>query len=388
MRKHLAGIAAAVAALVLSLSALAGCSSVAERNGSNQTAVVLEGEKYSLDEAKLYIYASQYLVESSSEFMISYMYQSYEDFWDAEENGRTYYELNYVEGVNKLLQTKRLLKKAASDGITLSAEDLAKVDIAFDKFKEDEANVVEASGCSDELLKQFLTENALAVRVMMSMIADVDTNFDEAEFTRKNVEGLFVGAIQEKPSETSAEETEAADETAETEAAEKYTAEEQKAHREEAAAAIQEKLMAGEEISDIVNDFAESTTVRVTQTGTMTISPSDAAAEGEEPTTYRALAWTMKTGEIKVFEDSVSASNPTSCVLRCVSDDDPELRKTAEETELTNRKTALFAERYQELQERYSRYHVYENVIATVKKVIPMYKSEVLNAAETESAAE
>ena len=166
MKQHFSRMIAVAAALILGLTVLAGCET-AIGNSDQTTAVVLQGKKYSLEEAKLYVYASQYMIEQQSEFIISYMYKSYDEFWEYEQNGSTYYEMNFIEGINKLLQTKRLVMKANAEGIALTAEELQKVEDAIVKFKEDEARVVAASGGSDELLRQYITENALAVKIYL-----------------------------------------------------------------------------------------------------------------------------------------------------------------------------------------------------------------------------
>ena len=388
MKQHLRGITAALTALVLGLTVLSGCRS-AVMAGDKATAAVLQGEEYSLEEAKLYIYASQYMIEQDSEVIISYMYQSYDAFWEYEQNGQSYYQMNYIEGLNKLFQTKRLVKKAAADGIALTDEEKQKVEDAIVKFKEEEKNVVAASGCSEELLRQFVTENAIAQKTYLAMIADVDTTFDEAEFRRKNVEGLYVTALTEKPAAEAESTAESSEETAEsTEAAEPetYTEEEQKAAREEAVTVIETRLKAGESVSDILASFEGSETVRVTSTGALTLSPEDAAEEGAEITSYRQLGWTMSTDDVETFESTASTGSVTTYILRCVNDDDPDLRASAEKSELVSRKNKLFGERYQELLKQYPDYHVYEEVVNTIKKVIPMYESEMMT--QQESAAE
>lgn len=380
MKQHFSRMIAAAAALILGLAVLSGCEA-AIGNSDQTTAVVLQGKKVSFAEAKLYIYASQYMIEKDSEAIISYMYQSYDDFWDYEQGGDTYYHMNTIEGINKLLQTKRLLLKAQADGIALTAEELQKVEDAIVRFREEESRVVAASGCSDELLRQYITENALAVKTYLAMVADVDTNFDQETFRRKNVEGIYVTALTEKPVPESesgeADGEEAAD-------PEPYTEEEQTAAREEAAVAIKARVKSGEAIADIVSDFAESETVKVYSTGSLNLSSEDAAEEGADLTSYRHLGWTLSTGQTESIDlPNSSTGVVTTYILRCVNDDDPDLRASAEKSELASRKTALFGERYSELQETYSKYHVYENVISSIKKVIPMYESELFNPQQT-----
>ncbi len=392
MKQLLTRMTAFAAAVMISAACLAGCGSAIGKSDYDKTAVVLDGEKYSFAEAKLYIYASQYMIEQSSEYVIAYMYGDYEKFWEEENNGSTYYQMNYIEGLNKLFQTKRLLKKAAADGITLTADELAKVDAALLSFKEERASVVEAAECSDELLKQFLTENALANKTYLAMVADVDTSFDAETFRRKNEEGVYVTAKTEKPAAETEEASAEAEEGTEAEetAAEPYTEEEQKAAREAAAKDILARLEAGEAVTDIVSSYSDSETVNVFSTGALTIAPEDAAEEGAELTGYRQLAWTLSTGETGTIDvvSSSTSQTVTSYMIRCINDDDPDLRKSAEDSELATRKSTLFADRYKELCDLYSKYHVYDDVIATTKKVIPLYHSEMMNQVQGTQAAE
>ena len=386
MKEHVTRFAAAFAALVLCISCLAGCGSSIGGDAKDETAVILEGEKYSLEETKLYIYASQYSVEKNSEWMILYLYGSYDYFWSMEQDGQSYYKLNYNQGISQLLQTKRLLKKAASEGIALSAEDLEKVEMTIASFKDTYGKVVEAAGYSDEMIRKFVTDNALAVKVYLSMVADVDTNFDYDTFRRKSVKGVYVSALTEKPAaKEETEEDAEAEENAEEETKEAetvtYTEEEQKAAREEAAAAILKRIQDGDDPADIVADYENSETVTVYSAGDLQLSPDDAAEEGADITTYRQYAWTLSTGEIGTF-DVESTSKVTTYILKCENDDDPDLRKTAEDSELATRKSNLFAEGYTALRDKYDNYHVYDTVVSRIKEVIPLYDSELLKQAQ------
>ena len=58
MKQHLAGFLAVLTVLVLCLSCLTGCGSTVGKDDDDITAVVVDGDKYSLSEAKLYVYTS------------------------------------------------------------------------------------------------------------------------------------------------------------------------------------------------------------------------------------------------------------------------------------------------------------------------------------------
>ena len=53
--------------------------------------------------------------------------------------------------------------------------------------------------------------------------------------------------------------------------------------------------------------------------------------EGAELENYLQKMWTMKTGDLEKFEITNSSGKKVDYILRCLNDDDPDLRKKAEE---------------------------------------------------------
>lgn len=336
-------------------------------------AVNFGGDKISVEEAKLYIYANQYETEAQNEYYVAYLFGSYEAFWAYGEDV-TYGDQCALDAMNMLLQNKVLVKEAKKQGVTLTADEEKKVDEAVAAFKADKNLVIAKSGASDELVKTFVYENAIANKMYMKLTETVDTSMDSEEMTRKRIEGLSIVAKSSY--------TDDSDESVD------YTDEEKKQNVNEAYLDVQEQYSNGTSADDIVDAYAESTTVTVQNIGEFAVSPEN--KEEGAFTNYRSLGWSLSTDEY----GAAIVADTTAYILHCVSDDDSEYRAQAEEAELYERKTALFKEEFEKVSAKYKKYHVFTDNLSDVKVSEPVYDSEFLKSiqedmnAETEEAEE
>ena len=132
----------------------------------------------------------------------------------------------------------------------------------------------------------------------------------------------------------------------------------------------------GNTASEVVGLFANDVTVNVSTLSTVEVSPENAKPEEEADfTEYKQLAWSMSTGQIESRIFTNDSGSEVGYVLRCENDDDPDLRKTAEDQELETRKSALFAEKIQDLVKKYPTFHVYTEKVSNIK-----YKSSILGS--------
>ena len=184
-----------------------------------------------------------------------------------------------------MLQTKVLNKYAAGEKITLTADEQARVDALIEEFPEKYAKVLEASGASDELVKKFMNENAIANKVYAQIIAGIDTTMDPDEMLRKRVNGVSLYASIYKPREN------------EEEALEKFTNEERAANLDEIYEKVQQDINDGMSYDDIVEKYKDEENVSVSALSDFSVSSKDAAEEGAELKEYKQLAWTLKEGE-------------------------------------------------------------------------------------------
>ena len=357
MKNRIIRSLAVVLALIMTVSVLGACQNMNTGTSDEKVAAVFEGEKISLTEVMLYAYMEQFEAEYQSGDFITAYYGDSVTYWTTDMGGITMEEYARKYSVARLLQTKVLNKYAASEKITLTAEEQARVDALIAEFPEKYPLVLEASGASDELVKKFMNENAIANKVYAQFIADVDTTMDPDEMLRKRVHGISLYASIYKPREN------------EEETLEKFTNDERAANLNEVYDKVLKDVEDGMSYDDIVAKYEDEENVSVSKLSDFSVKASDAAEEGADITEYKQLAWTLGEGESDKLKLSYNAY-----FLTCDSADDPEYRKTAEEAEITSRKSALYAEKISALNEKYDGFHLYENVFADVKFKAPVYE--------------
>lgn len=372
MKRNAGKLIAVLLAAVLGLLSFTGCVNEAGKTDADTVAAVFEGEKINLDEVKLYVYACEYDIEKLSEAMIGAMYGSFQAFWEVEENGSNYWEYNRSTAMGQMLQTKILVKYAEKEGIKLSADEQAKVDEAVKTFQSEREAVVKAAGANEALVKKFVTENAIAVRAYQKITEDIDTSYDEAAMKRSNVVGVTVVA-QSEYTPADADESEKIE----------YSEEEQEENREQVLAEVLEKIQGGAEISDVVEEYTGNEKVAVYSLGTLKISEEDAPEDGAEITGYKQEAYMMKTGDVISCVYNNSNNKPIGYVLRCVNDDDPDLKQEAINTELGQRRQDKFAEDYTALTKKYDRFHVYSDYVNAVAFQGSLFESDIVPAVPT-----
>jgi|GEM_PF-6935818 len=81
-----------------------------------------------------------------------------------------------------VLQTKILISNAESFGVALTETEVEQVKKAMENFKDNVAKeLYDAIGFTDEALEQYYMENALANKVYLEMVKDVDKNVSEED---------------------------------------------------------------------------------------------------------------------------------------------------------------------------------------------------------------
>ena len=380
MKKHFARGLAVLTVLVMALGVFAGCGQTYDKD---TTAAVFEKTPISADEAKLYVYATQSDIEENNLFLIMYSFNgSFEDFWAYAPDGAVpYSELGKDSAIMRMLETKTLNAYAKDNNITLTAEDEEKLEAAFDSFKEKHERAIAKAGSSDEMIKTFLRENAIANRSYLEIISTVDKTFTDEENEqnrRKLGEAISVYA---RPSYQESDEEDA--ETIE------VSEEDQAKRREEVVNEVMTRLKAGEEPSDIVAFYQENAKdVNVSYLGEQTASSSDAIEEGEEYDFYAQFLWEMKTDEYRIDEITSTSGLITAYALHCINDDDAEARKTAEENMIAQREDTLFRETYAELVKKHKKYHIYDTVVDNIRIQEPLHDSIDMGGSTEEEASE
>lgn len=406
--------AAAALAAATAVSTLGGCEQLEKKAPEDTVAVSFGDTNIMLDEVT-------YMIRS-----MEYTYESYfgsnicgNDMGDG--SGMTVGDYIKQMSLSQLRQTLVLNEYAKKNGIELSDDQKAKVDEAIEKLQTESEDYLEAVGATDELIEKTYTENAIANLVYMDLVADVDTTVGDDEFLRKKIAYVKLtpseltettaaaeatteassdeGSSEEsssventetesisKDDETSTEE--ASSEKASTEAVsteeassenvselsseastedstEAETLSEEEQERQDAMNDAADKILKefeeGNDAADFISDYQNDSHFTATN--------SEISISEDGTAVYNASAWALATDECTVYR----SDDGSIYIIRCLDDNDEEARQSAIDSEIESRKTALFSEKYAEIQDDSSKFKVDEDVIDTIRFTTPVY---------------
>lgn len=408
--------AAAALVAATAVSTLGGCEQLEKKAPEDTVAVSFGDTNIMLDEVT-------YMIRS-----MEYTYESYfgsnicgNDMGDG--SGMTVGDYIKQMSLSQLRQTLVLNEYAKKNGIELSDDQKAKVDEAIEKLQTESENYLDAVGATDELIEKTYTENAIANLVYMDLVADVDTTVGDDEFLRKKIayvkltpsELTETTAADEATTEVSSDEDsseeassienteaesesaskdvttsteEASSEKASTEAVsteeassenvselsseastedstEVETLSEEEQERQDAMNDAADKILKefeeGNDAADFISDYQNDSHFTATN--------SEISISEDGTAVYNAAAWALSTDECTVYK----SDDGSIYIIRCLDDNDEEARQSAIDSEIESRKTALFSEKYAEIQEESSKFKVDEDVIDTIRFTTPVY---------------
>lgn len=403
--------AAAALAAATAVSTLGGCEQLEKKAPEDTVAVSFGDTNIMLDEVT-------YMIRS-----MEYTYESYfgsnicgNDMGDG--SGMTVGDYIKQMSLSQLRQTLVLNEYAKKNGIELSDDQKAKVDEAIEKLQTESEDYLEAVGATDELIEKTYTENAIANLVYMDLVADVDTTVGDDEFFRKKIayvkltpsELTETTAADEATTEVSSDEDsseeassienteaesesaskdvttsteEASSEKASTEEAssenvselsseastedstEAETLSEEEQERQDAMNDAADKILKefeeGNDAADFISDYQNDSHFTATN--------SEISISEDGTAVYNAAAWALATDECTVYR----SDDGSIYIIRCLDDNDEEARQSAIDSEIESRKTALFSEKYAEIQDDSSKFKVDEDVIDTIRFTTPVY---------------
>lgn len=413
--------AAAALAAATAVSTLGGCEQLEKKAPEDTVAVSFGDTNIMLDEVT-------YMIRS-----MEYTYESYfgsnicgNDMGDG--SGMTVGDYIKQMSLSQLRQTLVLNEYAKKNGIELSDDQKAKVDEAIEKLQTESEDYLEAVGATDELIEKTYTENAIANLVYMDLVADVDTTVGDDEFLRKKIayvkltpsELTETTAADEATTEVSSDEDsseeassienteaesesaskdvttsteEASSENASTDAAsteavsteeassenvselsseastedstEVETLSEEEQERQDAMNDAADKILKefeeGNDAADFISDYQNDSHFTATN--------SEISISEDGTAVYNAAAWALATDECTVYR----SDDGSIYIIRCLDDNDEEARQSAIDSEIESRKTALFSEKYAEIQDDSSKFNVDEDVIDTIRFTTPVY---------------
>ena len=408
--------AAAAFAAATAVSTLGGCEQLEKKAPEDTVAVSFGDTNIMLDEVT-------YMIRS-----MEYTYESYfgsnicgNDMGDG--SGMTVGDYIKQMSLSQLRQTLVLNEYAKKNGIELSDDQKAKVDEAIEKLQTESEDYLEAVGATDELIEKTYTENAIANLVYMDLVADVDTTVGDDEFLRKKIayvkltpsELTETTAADEATTEVSSDEdsSEEASSIENTEAESESVSKDVTTSTEEASSekASTEAVSTGEASSENVSKLSsEASTEDSTEVETLseeeqerqdamndaadkilkefeegndaadfisdyqndshfTATNSEISISEDGTAVYNAAAWALATDECTVYR----SDDGSIYIIRCLYDNDEEARQSAIDSEIESRKTALFSEKYAEIQDDSSKFKVDEDVIDTIRFTTPVY---------------
>ncbi len=408
--------AAAALAAATAVSTLGGCEQLEKKAPEDTVAVSFGDTNIMLDEVT-------YMIRS-----MEYTYESYfgsnicgNDMGDG--SGMTVGDYIKQMSLSQLRQTLVLNEYAKKNGIELSDDQKAKVDEAIEKLQTESEDYLEAVGAADELIEKTYTENAIANLVYMDLVADVDTTVGDDEFLRKKIayvkltpsELTETTAADEATTEVSSDEDsseeassiedteaesesaskdvttsteEASSENASTDAVsteeassenvselsseastedstEVETLSEEEQERQDAMNDAVDKILKefeeGNDAADFISDYQNDSHFTATN--------SEISISEDGTAVYNAAAWALATDECTVYK----SDDGSIYIIRCLDDNDEEARQSAIDSEIESRKTALFSEKYAEIQDDSSKFKVDEDVIDTIRFTTPVY---------------
>ena len=408
--------AAAALVAATAVSTLGGCEQLEKKAPEDTVAVSFGDTNIMLDEVT-------YMIRS-----MEYTYESYfgsnicgNDMGDG--SGMTVGDYIKQMSLSQLRQTLVLNEYAKKNGIELSDDQKAKVDEAIEKLQTESEDYLDAVGATDELIEKTYTENAIANLVYMDLVADVDTTVGDDEFLRKKIayvkltpsELTETTAADEATTEVSSDEDsseeassienteaesesaskdvttsteEASIEKASTEAVsteeassenvselsseastedstEVETLSEEEQERQDAMNDAADKILKefeeGNDAADFISDYQNDSHFTATN--------SEISISEDGTAVYNAAAWALSTDECTVYK----SDDGSIYIIRCLDDNDEEARQSAIDSEIESRKTALFSEKYAEIQEESSKFKVDEDVIDTIRFTTPVY---------------
>lgn len=413
--------AAAALAAATAVSTLGGCEQLEKKAPEDTVAVSFGDTNIMLDEVTYRIRSMEYTYESYFGSNICG-----NDMGDG--SGMTVGDYIKQMSLSQLRQTLVLNEYAKKNGIELSDDQKAKVDEAIEKLQTESEDYLEAVGATDELIEKTYTENAIANLVYMDLVADVDTTVGDDEFLRKKIayvkltpsELTETTAADEATTEVSSDEDsseeassienteaesesaskdvttsteEASSENASTDAAsteavsteeassenvselsseastedstEVETLSEEEQERQDAMNDAADKILKefeeGNDAADFISDYQNDSHFTATN--------SEISISEDGTAVYNAAAWALATDECTVYK----SDDGSIYIIRCLDDNDEEARQSAIDSEIESRKTALFSEKYAEIQDDSSKFKVDEDVIDTIRFTTPVY---------------
>jgi trigger factor len=385
---------------VLGVTALTGCySRVTSDNYATTVVATFGDQKIYLNEVNFYLKMMQVTYDSYYDYFYGpyYGFSSKKEFYEytgMTDDGSTIWEAMKEDAMAAVQQTYILCEHAAEYNISLSDEDLQKVTDSVEEFlSETDTGVISACKVDETTLTDIFTRNALANRVYEYLVSDIDTTVDEADYRYTQVAYLSIKENTDTDADTSDNDVDEAEEE-ETESVDL------EAKAAEVLEALKSQMdlyaVSGEDDDSIpynavIDLYSDETDITISYTAsqqyakpdsdddtddsTDTDADSDTDTDSTETTeTLQSICWNnLSTGDYTTWYD---ADNSVAYVVYCTNDDVEDAKESAIETELDNRRSDRFEEKYAELVKNSSTFTVKSRVYSQVKYEDISYSSD------------
>jgi hypothetical protein len=371
---------------VLGATALTGCYSRVTSDNYATTVVATFGDKnIYLNEVNFYLKMMQVTYDTYYDYFYGpyYGFSSKKEFYEytgMTDDGSTIWDAMKEDAMAAVQQTYILCEHAPEYNITLSDEDLQKVDDSVQEFlTETDAGVIDACKVDEEMLTQIFTNNALANRVYEYLVSDIDTTVDEADYRYTQVAYLSI----KENADTSDNDVDEAEETVSVDLEAKAT---------EVLEALKSQMdiyaVSGEDDDSIpynavIDQYSDETDITISYTASQQYAKpdSDDSTDADKDTdstetkqTLQSICWNnLSTGDYTTWYD---ADNSVAYVVYCTNDDVEDAKESAIESELDNRRSDRFTEKYADIVKNSSTFSVKSRVYSQVKYEDISYSSD------------
>lgn len=248
---------------------------------------------------------------------------------------------------------------------------------------EESSEDASAEGSSEDtsLENASSEENTSETASEISTEESTETSTEEVTSETASTESVSEEASSESASTEAGSELESGSEE-ETSEAETLSEEEQERQdaMNDAADKILKEFEAGNDAADFISDYQNDSHFTATN--------SEISISEDGTAVYNAAAWALATDECTIY----NSDDGSIYIIRCIDDNDEEARQSAIDSEIESRKTALFEEKYTEIQDASSKFKVEEDVIDTIRFTNPVYvaptEEDTSEAATGESESE
>lgn len=190
----------------MAASVLSGCGKDKAVDGT-QTAMVIDGEELSLGLANYFLRTEQASTYAQMKSMLAYVGGDENHFWSLEgEEGVTYGESLKTSMITDLTKLVEIRKHAEELGVSVTEEEIQKIDEAAAAFMEKNEDALADLGVSAENVKEALELKTLETKTRPVIIQDTDRKVSDEEAAQTTCTYIRLSKPEDETEAAAAEE--------------------------------------------------------------------------------------------------------------------------------------------------------------------------------------